>query len=193
VNKMTDEPQDPIAALEGLLQGIAQQRKVELNWREQSFFSAIPKEAKTIYMHISHRSYNRELIEKIHEQYGTENILITNAPSHSGQSFTDFYPEVETKKRERLVNPVEEFLKQKSIDAVIYLCNSVCDGYQSPIFPEDVETRYHIWHAIRTAEQQQKPLMVGYQDTWCFGVRCPEREYITNSEKIKVPTRTVQI
>lgn len=190
---MIDETQDPIAALEGLLQGIAQQQKAELNYREQSFFNALPKEAKTLYIHQSHRFYEYKLIEKIQAQFGKENILITGAPSHSGQSFTDFYPEIEKQKSERLNNPLTKFLKQKSIDAVIYLCNYVCDGYQSPIFPEDVETGYHIWYAIRIAEQQQKPLIVGYQDTWCFGVRCPEREYITNPESIKIPTITIRI
>ncbi|OGI64935.1 hypothetical protein A2642_02420 [Candidatus Nomurabacteria bacterium RIFCSPHIGHO2_01_FULL_39_10] len=167
--------------------------KSYLNYREQSFFNALPKDAKTLYIHQSHRSPHDNTIQKIEQLYGKENILHTIAPSHSGQSFTDYYPEIEQQKADKLNNPLQKFLTEKTLDAIIYLCDFVCDGYQSPIFPEDVVTSYHISHAIHKAQQQQKPLIVGYRNNFCFTVNCPEREYITNPQEMKIPTNTIQI
>ncbi|GEM_PF-6776612 len=187
------EIETAIAQLEAIARQMQETQIKEMNWREQSFFNALPKDAKTIYIHQSSNSPHYNLIQKIEQQYGKENILRTIAPARSGQSFTEYYPEIEKEKTAKLQTPLQEFLKEKSIDTVIYLCNSVCDGYQSPIFPEDVVTNYHIWHAIRTAQQQQKPFIVGYQDDFCFQNRCPERIYIQNQEEMKIPTTTIQI
>ncbi len=191
--KNPEEIETAVAQLEAIGRQMQEAQIAQMNWREQSFFNSIPKDAKSIYIHQSHQSYQSTLIDKIRTQYGTENVLITGAPARSGQSFTDYYQEIEQRKTQALQTPLQEFLQQKSIDAVIYLCSSVCDGYQSPIFPEDVVTNYHIWHAIRTAQQQQKPLIVGYKDNFCFTARCPEREYITNPEEIKIPTQCINI
>ncbi|HLC91375.1 MAG TPA: hypothetical protein VJI15_06440, partial [Candidatus Nanoarchaeia archaeon] len=64
---------------------------------------------------------------------------------------------------------------------------------QSPLFPQDVETAWHIWRPIRLAEQLQKPLIVGYRQNFCFTVDCYERGYVANREKIKCPTTIVKI
>jgi hypothetical protein len=167
-----------------------QERKTERN----SFFDAIPEYTRALYIHVSHR-FNRHnhLIEGIEAQYGIDNILITHAPATSGQSFSHIDERIEAEKREMLERPVAEFHAQRSIDAIIYFCNSVCDGYQSPIFPQDVETNLHIWHAIRLAEQHKIQLIVAYQDRHCFSAECYEREYIANPEKIKCPATVIQV
>ncbi len=186
------ELEQAIAQLEAIGEQMHKEHLAQMTYREQAFLSVIPKDAKTLYIHQSHR-LNSNLATKLEQTYGKQNIIKTNAPAHSGQSFTTYYTEIEQEKANRLTTPLNEFLKEKSIDAILYLCSSVCDGYQSPIFPEDVETHYHIWHAIRTAQQHQKPLIVGYQDTFCFRARCPEREYITDQERIKIPISTINI
>ena len=191
--KNPEEVAQAIAQLEATGRQMQEAQIAQMNWREQSFFNALPKDLKTLYIHQSHRSPYDNIIQKIEQIYGKENILITRAPSHSGQSFTDYDLEIEKEKTAKLQNPIQRFLKEKSIDAILYLCDFVCDGYQSPIFPEDVVTSYHISHAIHTAQQQQKPLIIGYQNNFCFTVNCPEREYITNQEKMKVPTQCIRL
>ena len=98
----------------------------------------------------------------------------------------------------KIVEPFDKFSANKSIDGIIYLCNYLCDGYQSPIFPEDTVTNWHIWHAIRLAEKHQKPLVIGHQNDFCFRAPTPEQmcyeaRYVTDPEKIKCPTKTIHI
>ena len=192
------EQEETFAALQPLLKGIAEREEREFNERRSTpraaFFGAIPEDAKSLYIHLSHQiPEGHPFVKEIQKNYGSDNVLITSAPSTSGQSFTRFNERIESEKKERLAKPFADFSAQKSIDAVIYLGNYICDGYQSPIFPQDVENKYHLWHAIRLAEQQQKPLIVGYRNGYCFNVKCYEGEYITNPEKIKCPTKIVRI
>jgi len=161
--------------------------------KQNSFFNAL-KDSTVVYAHVSHKLKGHNFIKILEENY-KDNILITYAPETSGQSFYDDSRDkaAEIEKRKQVREPLEKFSAKKSIDTVIYLCNYLCDGYQSPIFPEDVITNWHIWHAIKTAENFQKQLIVGYQERFCFGVECYEREYITSPEKIKFPIKIMEI
>ncbi|MBI2146681.1 hypothetical protein HYU22_05050 [Candidatus Woesearchaeota archaeon] len=195
----TNEQQEGLAALQATFKAMAEQQEREYAAHKAaaraSIFSAIPKEATSLYIHLSHRIPSHPFIEQIQKDYGSDNVLVTIAPPTSGQSFYDNHLDeiAKIEKTKRVIEPFENFSAKKSIDAILYLCNYLCDGYQSPIFPEDVVTGWHIWRPIRVAEQLQKPLIIGYQDRFCFGVKCYEREYITDPEKIKCPTKVVNI
>ena len=196
---MTEQDEE-VTALISVLKGMAEQQEREYNARKKaerdSIFGAIPENTKSLYFHLSHRiSENHPFVKEMQTNYGIDNVLVTIAPPTSGQSFygnsRDKAAEIE--KRKRVIEPFENFSAKKNIDAIIYLCYYVCDGYQSPYFPEDVVTDWHIWRPIKLAQQLQKPLIVGYQDGFCLGVECYEREYITNPEKIKCPTKILRI
>lgn len=198
----TKEQEEAFQTLQSTLRGIAEQQEREYAAQKAAartgFFGAIPEDAKTLCVHLSHKIREwHPFVQQLQTSYGMDNVLVTVAPEKSGQSFyndsLDKFAAEE--KRKRVIEPFDNFSATKSIDAVIYLCNYLCDGYQSPIFPEDVVTDWHIWRPIRTAEQFQKPLIVGYQQDFCFGVECYEREYLTGvtEEKIKCPIKTVRI
>lgn len=198
----TKEQEEAFHALQTMLRGMAEQEEREHAAQKAaaraSIFGAIPEDAKTLYIHLSHQiSENHPFVREIQNNYGADSVLVTIAPPTSGQSFYDNHLDeiAKTEKTKRVIEPFEQFSAKKSIDAIIYLCNYLCDGYQSPIFPQDVVTGWHIWRPIRLAEQLQKPLIVGYQDRFCFTVECYEREYITGAtkEKIKCPIKTVRI
>ena len=183
----------------------------EENMTDSPFFGAIPEDTKTLYVHLSHFYHQRNpLVVALQERYGVDNVLVTIAPEKSGQSFYDDSLDqiAEAEKRKRVIEPFENFAAKKSIDAVIYLCNHPCDGYQDPYFPDQIQTQWHIWKAIEPAERLQKSLAVGYGGCeGCYsgtmGVECYEREYITGftrsglasstKERIKVPARIVKI
>ncbi|MDO8655938.1 MAG: hypothetical protein Q7K45_01755 [Nanoarchaeota archaeon] len=196
----TKEQQEAFVALQSTFKAIAEQEEREYTARQVAqrtgFFGAIPENATSLYIHLSHKiSKDHHMVRQIQKDYGTENLLITTAPSASGQSFYDNHLD-EIAKREktnRIIKPFKHFSAKKNIDAIIYLCDYLCDGYQSPIFPQDVVTEWHIWRPIKLAQQLQKPLIVGYQQNFCFSVECYEREYITNQEKIRVPIKIIKI
>lgn len=158
---------------------------------ENPFFKFIPSDAKRLYIHVSHRFGGHDLLRRIKENYDEDDILITSGPKDSGQSFTSFNEEIEVKKKEALERQAAKF-SEDGLDVVLYLCNNVCDGYQHPVFPQNVETKLHFWHAMSVAEGLQKPLIIGYEDNFCFSVPCYEREQITD-RKIKCPTRIVRM
>lgn len=204
--KMTDQ-NEAFNALKEMLRSMAenQQRQYDLlvKGQQEALQSALPEEAKVLYFHLSHNGpgYNFPLIREAQEQLGSDNVLITVAPENSYQSFYDDHLDASAmeKKTKMVIEPFQEFSARKSIDAIIYLCNYPCDGYQSPIFPEDVVTTWHIWHAINTAENLQKPLIIGYREgRYCFGHGrngCYEGQYLTGQteEKLSVPRKLVNI
>ncbi len=198
----TKEQGEAFRALQATFKGLAEQQEREIAEQKAvartGFFGAIPEYATSLYIHLSHKiSQNHPFVRQLQTSYGADNVLVTVAPERSGQSFYDDSLDkvAAEEKRKRVIEPFENFSAKKCIDAAIYLCNYLCDGYQSPIFPQDVVTDWHIWHPIKLAEQLQKPLIIGYQDRFCFTVDCYEREYITRAtkEKIKCPTRIVRI
>lgn len=197
---MTEPERNELETLQAVLRGMAEQQEREYTAQKAAartgFFGAIPEHAKTLYLHLSHKiPENHPFVQELQTRQGADNVLVTIAPEKSGQSFyTDSLDQVATEqKTKRVIEPFDKFSATKSIDALIYLCNYLCDGYQSPIFPEDVVTDWHIWRPIRLAEQLQKPLIIGYQDDFCFGVKCYEREYITDPQQVKCPIKTVKI
>lgn len=190
------EQEERFADLLTMFKSMAERERMEIDARRKAFFDAIPENTETVYIHLSHTIHPSHLYAReMQEKYGIDNVLVTTAPATSGQSFYDDHLDktAAEEKRKRIIEPFEKFSKEKSIDVIIYLCNYLCDGYQSPIFPEDVVIDWHIWRPIRLAEQLQKPLIVGYQNRFCFGVECCEREYITNPKKIKCPVKTFEI
>ncbi len=211
----TKEQEEAFAALKTTLKGIAEQEEREIAERKGTartgFFGAIPEPAKTLYVHLSHFYHERNpFVVELQTRYGVDNVLVTIAPETSGQSFYDDRLDkiALTEKRKRITEPFENFSAKKDIDAVIYLCRYLCDGYQDPYFPDQITTKWHIWPAIRSAEQLQKQLIVGAQDTdHCYsgtmGVECHAREYITGyaraglasstKERIKCPAKVVRI
>ncbi|MEK6949985.1 MAG: hypothetical protein AABX34_07205 [Nanoarchaeota archaeon] len=202
MTEQTQEPEEAFTALQTMFRSMAEREEREIAERKVAertgFFGAIPEHAKTLYVHLSHKiREGHPFVRELQTSYGIDNVLVTVAPERSGQSFYDDSRDkaAEMGKRKQVIEPFENFSVTKSIDALIYLCNYLCDGYQSPIFPEDVVTKWHIWRPIKLAEQLQKPLIVGYQNGFCFGVKCYEREYLTGAteEKIKCPTKVVRI
>ncbi len=196
------EQEEAFRTLQATFKGMAEQQEREIAEQKAvartGFFGAIPENATSLYIHLSHKiSLNHHFVRQLQTSYGADNVLVTVAPERSGQSFYDDSLDkvAAEEKRKRVIEPFENFSAKKGIDAAIYLCNYFCDGYQSPIFPEDVVTDWHIWYPIKLAEQLQKPLIVGYRNGFCFGVKCYEREYLVGAtkEKIKCPTRAVKI
>ena len=178
---------------------------------DSPFFGAIPEDAKTLYVHLSHFYHQRNpFVVALQERYGVDKVLVTIAPEKSGQSFYDDSLDkiALAEKRKRITEPFEDFSAKKGVDAVIYLCRYLCDGYQDPWFPDQISTDWHILSAIRSAEKLQKPLIVGAQDPdHCYsgtiGRECYAREYITGGaraglasstkERIKVPARVIRV
>jgi len=200
MTKPTKEQQQAFAKLQALSKSITEGEEMEDAARKAAqrhgLFGVIPEDAKSLYIHLSHKiSEHHPFVTEIQANYGIDNVLVTIAPPVSGQSFYDNHLDESAKreKTKRVIEPFEQFSARKSIDAIIYLCNYLCDGYQSPLFPQDVETAWHIWRPIRLAEQLQKPLIVGYRQNFCFTVDCYERGYVANREKIKCPTTIVKI
>lgn len=200
----TKEQQEALATLQTLFKSMAEQQELESAAQKAaaraSIFGAIPQDTTSLYIHLSHQiSEDHPYVREIQKNHGADNVLVTIAPETSGQSFYDNHLDeiAKIEKTKRVIEPFENFSATKSIDAFIYLCNYVCDGYQSPYFPEDVVTTWHIWRSINLAQELQKPLIIGYQNDFCFGVKCYEREYITgslgDSDKIKCPVRIVRI
>lgn len=209
-----ESAREQFEVLRTMFKDIAEQEEREYNTRKQvqrvAFFNAIPKNAKSLYIHLQHRvPVNHHLVREIQENYGIENVLVTIAPEKSGQSFySDSLDEIaEIEKRKRITEPFENFYKEGGLDIVIYLCDYICDGYQSPIFPDQVETKWHAWPAIKSAEEHKTPLIIGYNQENCFsgtiGVECYEREYLTGitrnrlssitKERVKCPTKIIRI
>ena len=213
---MTDQtPDETFATLKTMLKGMAEQDEREYatqKWVARTgFFGAIPDEAKTLYIHLSHFiSEKHHLVQQLQKNLGIDNVLVTIAPETSGQSFYDDSRDkiALAEKRKQITEPFENFSAMKGIDAVIYLCRHLCDGYQDPYFPDQISTKWHIWPAIKAAEQLQKPLIVGGQDIdHCYsgtiGRECCPREYITGyaraglasstTSKLKCPGKIVRI
>jgi len=189
-----DDKQNGLAeGLVAIMKGIEESQQRELNARRSRFLDAF-KDVGTLYLHVSNRLEHSSLVKSLQERYG-ENILVTVAPAESWQSSYDDHLDkyAEDKKRKQVIEPFEEFIAKKSIDAVVYLCNYLCDGYRSPIFPEDVVTQWHIWKAIEAAQKFEKPLIVGYLDNFCFGVQCYEREYLADPSKRKCDVKFFDI
>ena len=190
---MTDKQNELIEGFRLMAKAMEERQVRESDERQNHFLDAF-KDIGSMYLHVSHRQQGSGLIRQLQERYG-ENILVTYAPDRSGQSsYDDSLDKVaEADKRKRIVEPFEDFIAKKSIDSVVYLCDYLCDGYQSPIFPEDVVTQWHMWIAIQTAEKLQKPLIVGYTNNFCFGVQCYEREYLADSSKRKCDVKFLDI
>ncbi|MBS3112395.1 hypothetical protein J4459_03970 [Candidatus Woesearchaeota archaeon] len=192
--------EEAFRTLQTLLKGIAEKEEREFTSRKavarDGFFGAIPESAASLYIHLSHKISNRHpYIAELQARLGTDNVLVTIAPDRSGQSFYNgsLDKTAKAEKTRRVIEPFEKFSANKSVDAIVYLCDYVCDGYQDPIFPDSVQTEWHIWRPIRLAEELQKPLVVGYQNNFCFRAECYEREFITDREKIKCPVTIARI
>ncbi len=196
------EQEEAFQALRSTLKGIAEQQEGEIAEQKAAartgFFGAIPEDAKTLYVHLSHFYHEKNpFVQELQTCYGVDNILITIAPETSGQSFYDDRLDkiALAEKQKRITEPFENFSARKGIDAVVYLCRYLCDGYQDPYFPDQITTEWHIWPAIRAAEKLQKPLIVGGQDIdQCYsgtiGVECRAREYITGYARADLASST---
>ena len=193
----TKEQEAAFKALQKHLRELQEQQERERTAQNDAFFRSIPKDAKSLCIHLSHKVRGNPYVKEIQIKYGSDNVLVTIAPAQSGQSFyNDSLDKIATEqKTKQVIEPFENFSKNKSIDAIIYLCNYICDGYQDPIFPDSVQTKWHIWRPIKLAEELKKPLIIGYQNDFCFSAECYEREYITGAtkEKIKCETKIVRI
>ncbi len=193
---MNDEAEKAFANLQSLIKAMEEREQGRMSSMRTTFFKAIPETTKRLYIHLSHQiSENHPYVKELTTTLGQDNVLITNAPAKSRQSFYDNHLDAtaHTHKTKQVITPFEEFTMGKSIDAIMYLCDYLCDGYQSPIFPEDVVTKWHIWRTIELAQKQNLPLVIGYTNPFCFGVKCYEREYITDPEKMKCKTSIVRI
>ena len=200
MTEQTKEQQEAFTRLATGLKSYQEQQEREYDARikaqQNSFFGAIPENTTSLYIHLSHRISNRHpFVTGLQTKYGLDNVLVTTAPRESGQSsYNNSRDQIaEAEKTKLVIEPFEKFSATKSIDAIVYLCNYLCDGYQSPIFHDAVVTQWHIWRAIKVAQFSKKPIIIGYQDDFCFRSACYEREYSTNPEEMKCQTTFVYI
>ena len=138
----------------------------------KKFIDLIIKECPNfLYAHLSDHNINQDIMEAFREHY-KDNLLVSIAPG---------YWDNQNRLRSR-TSEIGTFVKDKT-QGVVYLCKSLCDGSPDRNFPEDFTNVMHIWHAIRMAKFAAKPIYIGYYETYCFSVRCPERLYLQNGEE----------
>ena len=131
--------------------GIAEKQNKEQEQRRSVALAAIPKDISKIYLHVGSDRVNCEFRSLIQERFGGR-ILQTKI-NYWGQLVDHSFEDVRT------------YLPR--VDALVFFGYYLCDNTQGG---------FSIWNMMRLAETAEKPLYVGYSDSFCFQSHCPEIE-----------------